>query len=585
MRNRFDSTLLLLVSAIILASGCGADSGPTTPSLVRTLPLQDASPVTAAAPIHTANTVNWACLTQAFAPAERQLTWQSLDCPTGAVRPTFGPAAVTRAAVAPPAPSGLTASVAGTTVMLQWLGVAGAASYVVEAGSAPGLIDRARFDTLSSATTLMVVNVSAGAYFVRVRATGGGELSAPSNEVTVVVAGGAPCVPNAPAGLRAARAGSTVTLSWSAPSGGCAPGWYVIEAGSAAGLANVANFSTGSTATAYVAVGVASGAYYVRVRAATSAGTSGPSNEVFFTIDCAVAAPTGLVGNVNGSTVTLAWRPGSGGCAASDYVIQAGSSPGLSNLATFSTGGIATTVTVPGVAPGTYYVRVRASIGSTWSDPSNEVLIIVPAPIPCRYAFYPSSASWTASGGPATTTLSASCSWSLSADVPWITIASALSGSGDAVVSYVVGSNMLFSTRAGRIVAQGPGGTVTFTVTQVSPQPPSTLCSLVFTPSSQSAVSSGGTYQTMLLAYGPLGDPASCSWQLLSDSSWLTAVPTNGVGSVLIAYTVSPNGGVQRTGTMVARAATGTAIFTVTQQAAGAVHANGTFRPTPAPRN
>ena len=82
-----------------------------------------------------------------------------------------------------------------------------------------------------------------------------------------------------PTGLAASASGSTVTLGWSAPSSGT-PSAYVIEAGSASGLANLTSFSTGSTATAFSASGVGAGTYYVRVRATNAGGASAPSNEV-----------------------------------------------------------------------------------------------------------------------------------------------------------------------------------------------------------------------------------------------------------------------------------------------------------------
>jgi hypothetical protein len=84
---------------------------------------------------------------------------------------------------------------------------------------------------------------------------------------------------NAPANLTATVAGSAVTLSWSAPPAASVTS-YQIEAGSAPGLSNLANFPTGSTATLFSANGVPSGTYYVRVKAIRGPATSGPSNEI-----------------------------------------------------------------------------------------------------------------------------------------------------------------------------------------------------------------------------------------------------------------------------------------------------------------
>jgi hypothetical protein len=89
--------------------------------------------------------------------------------------------------------------------------------------------------------------------------------------------------PQAPGGLAATVAGSSVSLSWTAPPGAPTTS-YIIEAGSAAGLANLASFSTGNSATSFSTTGVGAGTYYVRVKAVSAAGTSGASNEVTLTV-------------------------------------------------------------------------------------------------------------------------------------------------------------------------------------------------------------------------------------------------------------------------------------------------------------
>ena len=154
----------------------------------------------------------------------------------------------------------------------------------MEAGSATGRADLAAFDTSSTSATLVVEDVPEGTYFVRVRARNAAGRSPASNEIVVTVAGTSTCAtrPNAPGSLAASAVGSSVMLSWSAPSDGCAPTAYVVEAGSGTGLSNLASVNTGSTTTSFSATDVATGSYYVRVRAANAAGTGDASNEVFF---------------------------------------------------------------------------------------------------------------------------------------------------------------------------------------------------------------------------------------------------------------------------------------------------------------
>jgi hypothetical protein len=188
-----------------------------------------------------------------------------------------------------------------------------------------------------------------------------------------------PTAPGAPTGLTASSTGSTVFLNWAAATGGGAAAAYVIEAGSTPGAANLANFSTGSTATSFSAGGVGAGTYYVRVKATNAAGTSAASNEATLVVGGggAPGAPTGftITGN-SGGTVSFAWNAASGG--PTSYIIEAGSAPGATNLANSDLGGTATIFTAAGVGRGTYYVRLRAKNAFGVSGPSNEVVLVVP---------------------------------------------------------------------------------------------------------------------------------------------------------------------------------------------------------------
>ncbi|HJZ74487.1 MAG TPA: fibronectin type III domain-containing protein [Vicinamibacterales bacterium] len=193
--------------------------------------------------------------------------------------------------------------------------------------------------------------------------------------------GTASTVPDAPGALTTSASGSTVLLSWKAPTSGGPPAVYVIEAGSAPRLANLASFSTGSTATSYSAGGVGAGTYYVRVRAANAAGTGPASNESMLIVGggtCASApgAPAGFTASASGSTVTLRWNAASG--SPTTYVVEAGSAPGLNNLANSDLGSPATSYVAPGVARGAYYVRMRARNECGTGPASNEVLLVVP---------------------------------------------------------------------------------------------------------------------------------------------------------------------------------------------------------------
>jgi glucose/arabinose dehydrogenase len=91
--------------------------------------------------------------------------------------------------------------------------------------------------------------------------------------------GGSGCTsaPGAPIGLTASISGSTVTLRWTAPSGGSAPTSYRVEGGTAPGQTQ----STMTTAsTTMTSTAPPTGDFYVRVRSVNACGTSASSNEI-----------------------------------------------------------------------------------------------------------------------------------------------------------------------------------------------------------------------------------------------------------------------------------------------------------------
>ncbi|MGE0813761.1 MAG: hypothetical protein AB7O93_10475 [Vicinamibacterales bacterium] len=86
--------------------------------------------------------------------------------------------------------------------------------------------------------------------------------------------------------------------------------------------------------------------------------------------------PTGLRADVAGSNVTLSWRAPVGP-AVTDFVLEAGTGPGQSNLIAGNRVGRIDTVTAQNVPKGTYYVRVRSAGSGGLSVPSNEVVAVV----------------------------------------------------------------------------------------------------------------------------------------------------------------------------------------------------------------
>jgi hypothetical protein len=88
-----------------------------------------------------------------------------------------------------PAPSSLTATVSGASIVVRWNGVAGATAYVLEGGTAAGSANLGMV-TLPSSSTTFTFDAPAGRYFLRLRSAGACGAGQPSADVEVVV--GAP---------------------------------------------------------------------------------------------------------------------------------------------------------------------------------------------------------------------------------------------------------------------------------------------------------------------------------------------------------------------------------------------------------
>jgi hypothetical protein len=106
---------------------------------------------------------------------------------------------------------------------------------------------------------------------------------APMPKASVNTAGAT--APGAPTNLQVTVTGQTVILTWNAPTTGDPVTTYVLDAGAAPGLDNLLRQSPLGAGTAFTAIGVAAGTYYVRIRARNDAGTSGPSNEITVTVN------------------------------------------------------------------------------------------------------------------------------------------------------------------------------------------------------------------------------------------------------------------------------------------------------------
>ena len=198
-----------------------------------------------------------------------------------------------------------------------------------------------------------------------------------ANQTVTIVSSPATEAPSAPQNLTATVSGSLLTFTWDAPTTGGIPAEYVIEAGTFSGSTNIVFVSTGSLARS-IAASAPPGTYYVRVKARNANGIGAPSNEVVVSVagGGVPQAPVGLTFSRSGSLVQLSWAAPAAGPVPTAYLLEVGSQPGATNIATFDLG--SSTSVQATAAPGTYFVRVRARSGAGIGPPSNEVVIQVP---------------------------------------------------------------------------------------------------------------------------------------------------------------------------------------------------------------
>jgi hypothetical protein len=167
---------------------------------------------------------------------------------------------------------------------------------------------------------------------------------------------------------------STLNLTWrNNPSGGTPRTIALDVSGSIATSINLP-----ASAESFTYTGVPPGSYSFTVRAGNAAGFSAPSNAVTLSFPGACVAPDppgGLAATVVGRIVTLTWTAPTVG-PATGYRIEAGSAPGLDNLARLDMRSSATTFTTP-APPGLYHVRLRATSPCGVSAPTADITVRV----------------------------------------------------------------------------------------------------------------------------------------------------------------------------------------------------------------
>jgi hypothetical protein len=192
-------------------------------------------------------------------------------------------------------------------------------------------------------------------------------------------------------------------------------------------------------------------------------------------------------------------------------------------------------------APGQYPVTVFNPL--TGGGLSNAVNFTVTA---CTYTINPIMTGLAATGGTssANVTTANGCAWTAVSNVPWITVVSG-TGSGSGTFTFTVAPNS-GPARSGTISIAGQ----TFTVNQAGG------CVYALSATSTNVPATGGNGSVNVTS------GAGCTWTAVSNVPWITITSgSNGSGNGTVSFSVAPNTGIERSGTITIAGQT----FTVNQ--------------------
>src|SRR5689334_9403567 len=157
----------------------------------------------------------------------------------------------------------------------------------------------------------------------------------------------------------------------------------------------------------------------------------------------------------------------------------------------------------------------------------------------CNFALSSLAASAPAAGTTASFTVTKSsgsgCSWTASADVPWITVSPGSSSADSATLSYTVAANAGAFERVGHIAVAWNSGSGTFAVTQQGvTQPPATCTYAVGDATPSSFAVTGGTGSIPVTVTG-----SGCgAWNATTTANWIHITAGSGTASGNVAFTV-----------------------------------------------
>ena len=175
-----------------------------------------------------------------------------------------------------------------------------------------------------------------------------------------------------------------------------------------------------------------------------------------------------------------------------------------------------------------------ATSGCTESTTS----VAQPSSSKCQITATNQPASYPSAGGRGSVTIGATrdCTWTISSNASWITLAGERSGSGDAVVNYTVSENSVPSARSGMLAVEA----VQLPVSQAAAP-----CTYAIAPSEAPIAAAGGAYSVGVTT------ASGCGWSAASNAPWITvANGATGNANGTVSLAIGANTGAARDGTV-----------------------------------
>jgi fibronectin type 3 domain-containing protein len=279
---------------------------------------------------------------------------------------TVNPGATT---TAPPAPTGLAANPADASIDLSWNPSAGATSYSIYRGTAPGAegATPVAATTSDSFTDTGLTNGTGYYYTVAASNTGGGSAkSAETNTVPTAAVVPAPV----PFGVVITTASGQIHLQWTFEENATGYRIYRSTTPGGEGATPLATVTSSSYTDSATSSGVT---YYYEITALNGATESARSSEYSANTSgtgTPPTAPTGLVATAGNGSVALSWTASAGATSYNIYRGTTSGGEGATPVGTSATNSFTNTGLTNGT---TYYYKVSAANSAGTSAQSSEV--------------------------------------------------------------------------------------------------------------------------------------------------------------------------------------------------------------------